>query len=225
MNVKTITKKKRHFVPLHHEELLRLEKRLHAIACSPSWVDAILDALARRRVAYVTDSEGRLKTRLADLFLAIAEAGIYPPAADDSPKFAAGNSPEGVVEFHLGAQMRPCLSASCTRSDEKAGTLSVLYPVEYAKHGICYACHINQTPLDAMAAELGFTVSALASATAIAARQSHYYGIRIKHQRTRQGRYPRLKETPHDLTYAGIASKRKHSAAQAKTVGEGSAAR
>lgn len=194
-------------IPLNTDELARLRGHLRAIACSPGWVDAIVEAVTHRRVAYATTAEGKLKTKVADLMIAIAEAGIYPPAADDRPRFAAvvdGRGMRQVVEVHLGSQMRPCLSASCTCAESGTEPTSILYPAEYAKHGVCYTCHVNQTPLDERAAELGFTVSALASATAIAARQCQYYGRRINHQKTRQGRFPKLRERRHDLAYAGI---------------------
>src|SRR5688500_18531985 len=80
-------------------EYVKIRAHLYTIACSPAWVETILDVIResqqdrdkRRRnqrhprVRVAVDQRGRLKTKIPDLLIALEEAGIYPPVADDRP--------------------------------------------------------------------------------------------------------------------------------------------
>ena len=138
----------------------------------------------RRRIHYVTDERGRLKTKMTDLLMEIELAGFYPPPADDGLKRHA----DGSVR-HYGSAMRPCLSKRCT-GEHGGETRSIMYPAMYLRVGaLCETCCQNETDLSERAAELGFDQSAVGmspSAAGIAALK--YYGLKVKRQRTRLGK-------------------------------------
>ena len=117
------------------------------VACSEPWVEAINDALLLRRengkpvIPYAvrpprkdTNADGEetyrisLSTQVTKLVELVAQAGVYPPVADDRAN-----------------QMRPCCCARCRSAD---GARSRLYPGVYVRRGLSFECWCDRHHVD-----------------------------------------------------------------------------
>jgi hypothetical protein len=152
---------------------------IKTVACTEAWAEATEAAMLKPRpngkpaVPYVVSPTGTLKTRMPRLLDMVAEAGIYPPKADDVAKWLPGGG------YHWGSQMRPCLCPECL-TDHGGPYRAILWPAHYVSGGLSATCNANRLEADMeAAAKLDPDAAALAEVRWVRERNVGVSGRRV----------------------------------------------